>query len=211
MKRIWKWIIIAVLATVISYYVIVTIVDACLMGVATPSFAFDLERTSYMIEDSTRVDAQTDFKCSAFSSAYVMRHFGKDAVGDSVYETIPHKMEDGYVYPKGITEYLESKGFDTEYHIGNLTALKNAVSKGHPVIVMIRIRPDRDWLHYVPVVGYSADSIYIAESLPELCNANGANYTRRISTSDFETLWDTSAFRMPLYRNTFIVVSKEAR
>lgn len=76
------------------------------------------------------------------------------------------------------------------------------------MIVMIKIRPDRDWLHYVPVVGYTPDSIFIAESLPELCNAVSPFYNRSISTADFLELWDTSSFKMPLYCNTFISAHK---
>ncbi len=193
---------------VVGHFVIVTIVDANLMGLATPSFANRLQIESYLTNGSARVDMQTGFKCSAFSSAYVLRHFGFDAHGDSIHEEMPNKMDDGYVYPKGILSLFASKGYGTEYHIGNLTALKNAVALGNPVIVMIKIRSDEEWLHYVPIVGYTSDSLYIAESLPELCNTVGTNYTRSISTEDFKTIWNTSAFKMPLYRNTFIVVKK---
>lgn len=208
MNRKLKWILFSAILVVIGYFVIVTIVDANLMGLATPSFASRLKKKSFSIYDSTRVDMQTGFKCSAFSSAYVLRHFGTDAHGDSIYEEMPDKMNDGYVFPKGILSLLASKGYDTEYHIGNLIALKNAVASGNPAIVMIKIRSDKEWLHYVPVVGYTPDSLYIAESLSYLCNTTGANYTRSVSTEDFTTLWNTSAFKMPLYRNTFIVVRK---
>ncbi len=208
MNRKLKWILLGAILSVIGYFVVVTIVDANLMGLATPSFANRLQKESYLTNGSARVDMQTGFKCSAFSSAYVLRRFGTDAQGDSIYEEMPYKMDDGYVYPRGILSLFASKGYSSEYHIGNLTALKNAIASGNPVIVMIKIRPDKDWLHYVPVVGYTTDSLYIAESLPELCNTAGTNYTRNISTEDFKRLWNTSAFKMPLYRNTFIVVKK---
>ena len=73
---------------------------------------------------------------------------------------------------------------------------------------MIKIRPDKDWLHYVPVIGYSADSLFIAESIPELCNVKGKKYNRSISNKDFEVLWNTRAFKMPLYGNTFIIANR---
>lgn len=117
-------------------------------------------------------------------------------------------MEDGYVYPKGIVSFFESNGFKVGYHIGNISAMKNALTEGKSVIVMIKIQPDKDWLHYVPVAGYSPDSVFIAESLPELCNANGPVYNRSISTAEFKKLWNTRAFRMPLYGNTFITASR---
>lgn len=208
MKKILKWTIISAIILVFGYLVSVTFVDAHLMGLATPNYAGSVDKEYFLIEDSTRIDSQTGFKCSAYSSAFILRHWGKEAKGDSIYEIMPGKMDDGYVYPKGIISFLQDNGFNVGYHIGNLDALKNEVAKGHPIIVMIKIRPDKDWLHYVPVVGYSSDSIFIAESIPELCNVAGKKYNRSISTGDFETLWNTRAFKMPLYGNTFITAYK---
>ncbi|MGN0230866.1 MAG: C39 family peptidase [Muribaculaceae bacterium] len=206
-----KWILIGLallFAAIAGYLVSFTIVDANLMGTATPEFEMSVDVESYIIPESTRIDAQTGFKCSAFSSAYVMRHWGIEAHGDSVYEVMPSKMEGGYVYPKGIVSFLESNGFEVEYHIGNLNALKNEVAEGHPAIVMIKICPEEEWLHYVPVVGYTPDSIFIAESLPELRNAKALTYNRSISTADFKELWNTRSLNMPLYSNTFITAEK---
>ncbi|MGN0207235.1 MAG: hypothetical protein ACI4BC_08320 [Muribaculaceae bacterium] len=208
MKRIVKWSVAIVALTLIGYFVIFTIVDARLMGLATPSFDFSVDAEEYVIPKATRIDSQTGYKCSAFSSAYLIRHQGREMYGDNVYDVMTDKMEGGYVYPKGIVKFLEFMDLSVEYHIGNLAALKNEVAKGDPVIVMIKIRPDRDWLHYVPVVGYTPDSVFIAESLPELCNAVSPLYNRSISTADFLELWNTSAFKMPLYRNTFISAHK---
>lgn len=207
-KKGLKWTAIGAVALVLGYLISVTIVDAHLMGTATPYYSGKLNLDKFLIEDSARIDFQTGYKCSAYSSAYLMRHWGIEAQGDSLYDIMPHKMQDGYVYPKGIIALLENNHFSVGYHIGNITALKNEIAKGHPVIVMIKIRPDRDWLHYVPVVGYSTDSLFFAESIPELSNTQGKGYNRSISTKDFETLWNTQAFKMPLYVNTFITASK---
>lgn len=208
MNKILKWAVAVSLIVVFGYLLSVTIVDACLMGVAFPRFSYDADKSEFLIEDSVRIDSQDGFKCSAYSSAYILRHWGAEAHGEDVYKVMPDKMEGGYVYPKGIVKFLESNGFTVGYHIGNIVALKNELAKGDPVIVMIKIRPDRDWLHYVPVVGYSADSLYIAESIPDLCNVSNKKYNRSISTDDFETLWNTRALKMPLYGNTFITARK---
>lgn len=207
-KKYLKWTVISTVTIALVYLISVTIVDAYLMGLATPDYSWNTDKEQFLISDSTRIDSQTDFKCSAFSSAYILRHWGEEARGDSIYEIMPYKMEDGYVYPKGIISFLKDNGFTVGYHFGNIDALKNEVAKGHPVIVMIKIRPDKEWLHYVPVVGYSADSIYIAESIPELCNVKGKSYNRSVSTEDFKTRWNTRAFKMPLYGNTFITAYK---
>ena len=50
--------------------------------------------------NKNKIDIQTGFKCSAFASAYLLRHLNIDANGDEIYNMIPHKMKSGYVYPK---------------------------------------------------------------------------------------------------------------
>ena len=69
---------------------------------------------------------------------------------------------------------------------------------------MIKIRPDKNWLHYVPVVGYDGQNIFVAESLAELSNCNEPHYNRRIPVKEFKKLWNTAMPKMPLYANTFL-------
>ncbi len=208
MKKIFKWTFIGIIIVLFGYLISVTIVDVHLMGLVQPLYSRHIEKTSFLIEDSTRTDLQEGFKCSAFSCAYLLRHRGINVHGDSIYEIMPNKMDNGYVYPKGIISFLERNNFTVGYYTGNIAALKNEIAKGNPAIVMIKIRPDKDWLHYVPVIGYSADSLFIAESIPELCNVKGKKYNRSISNKDFEVLWNTRAFKMPLYGNTFIIANR---
>lgn len=92
------------------------------------------------------------YKCSAFSSAYILRHWDIEEHGDNFYEVIPNKMKDGYVYPRGILNLLSQYCLKIKYCAGNIAALKNEVSKGNSVIVMIRIQTDKNNLHYMPVV-----------------------------------------------------------
>ena len=133
-----------------------------------------------------------------------MRHWNISADGNSAYEKMPNKMRGGYVYPKGIFNFLSKNGFKVKYCRGNLNSLKNAVATGNPVIAMIKIRPDKNWLHYVPVVGYDGQNIFIAESLAELSNCNEPRYNRRIPAKEFKKLWNTAMPKMPLYANTFL-------
>ena len=113
-----------------------------------------------------------------------------------------------YVYPKGIFNFLFKNGFKVKYCRGNLNSLKNEVATGNPVIAMIKIRPDKNWLHYVPVVGYDGQNIFIAESLAELSNCNEPHYNRRIPAKEFKKLWNTAMPKMPLYANTFFTVER---
>ena len=74
---------------------------------------------------------------------------------------------------------------------------------------MIRIQKDKNYLHYVPAVGFDENNIFIAESLAELVNDNNELYNRKIGNKDFLELWNTSMLRQPLYKNTYFVISNK--
>lgn len=71
------------------------------------------------------------------------------------------------VSPKGILNILSRYCLKVKYCAGNIAALKNEVGKGNPVIAMIRVLPDQNWLHFVPIVGYDEQYIFLAESMAE--------------------------------------------
>lgn len=172
----------------------------CIMGKCS--------HNKYVITKKNRIDIQTGYQCSAFSSAFVLRHFGVDVNGEELYQKMPNKIKDGYVYPKGIQNLFPQYGLRVKYCTGNLNALKCEVSKGNPVIVMIRVNAEKNWLHYVPVVGYDERHIFIAESLKELVNCNKKYYNREVNNSEFRKLWNTGMVKMPFYRNTYMVIEK---
>lgn len=140
----------------------------------------------------------------------VLRHFGIEAKGEALYEQIPNKMRNGYVYPKGIPKLLERYGIKARYHKGNMNTLKQELIKGNPVIVLIRYQKDKNWLHYVPVVGFDEDAIYLADSLKELVNTPASSgYNRKVPTLEFEKLWQTSLWFMPFYSYTYFSIERE--
>ena len=197
---------ITILILAANYLIITTAVDIFLMGALSLRFSTDCGVKEFLITDENRIDIQTDFQCSAFSSAYVMRHWKTEASGSSLYRIMPNKMENGYVYPKGIKNLLRKYGFKVTYCRGNLNALKKEISRGNPVIVLIKVRTDKSWLHYVPVVGYDQNNIYFAESLPELVNCTDEFYNRKVDSREFLKLWNTAMIRQPLYKNTFFKI-----
>lgn len=197
-------ILICLIISLANYLIITTIVDCVLMGKLHFCLSSRCRKKEFVITKENRIDIQSGYKCSAFSSAYVLRHWGIDEKGDTLYELIPNKMNDGYVYPKGIQSLLPKFGLRVNYRSGSLAALKNEVCKGNPVIVMLRVRPDKNWLHYVPVVGYDEENIFIAESLKELTNCSEEYYNRKVPIKEFKKLWNTAMLKMPLYRNTYI-------
>ena len=190
--------------------IIITIVDIFLMGALHFHFSMKCRKKEVLITKANRIDLQNGYQCSAFSSAYILRHWDIEEHGDNLYEVIPNKRKDGYVYPRGVLNLLSQYGFKVKYCAGNIAALKNEVSKGNPVIVMIRVRTDKNYLHFVPVVGYDEQYIFIAESLADFVNSNEQYYNRKIPVKEFKKLWNTSMLKMPFYRNTYIAISKNS-
>lgn len=196
--------------SIINYLIITTITDGILMGVPWIRFSGKCNRNQFVIARENRIDFQNGYQCAAFSSAYILRHWNIEADGNNLYKIIPNKTKDGCVYPKGIQNLLSQYGFKVKYCSGNINALKNEVRKGNPVIVMIRVHADKNWLHYVPVVGYDEQHIFIAESLNEFVNCRENYYNRKIENEKFRKLWNTSMMKMPFYRNTYMTVEKQA-
>jgi len=203
------WFIWLLIGTFINSFIITTIVDVVLMGFLILRLSKKTRISHFMVLKENRIDMQKGNSCSGYSTAYVLRHYDIPADGDDIYMKLPDKMANGYVYPNKVKKIFEKYGFHVTYCAGNLNALKNEVSKGNPVIVFIKVRRDRKWLHYVPVVGYDEDNLFLAESLEELVNCSEKTYNRKINNEDFKALWNTSMLKMPLYTHTFFCIKKK--
>lgn len=204
-------VIIILLQSFVNYIVITTIADSILMGILHFHFSTKCSLNKFLITKENRIDFQDGNQCAAFSAAYVLRHWNIEESGNNLYQIMPGKLKDGCVYPKGIQKLLFRYGFKVKYCAGNIKALKNEVSKGNPVIVMMRTKVNQNWLHFVPVVGYDEHHIFIAESLKELVNSEELHYNRKIPTEEFIKFWNTSMLKMPFYRNTYFVVIGQER
>ena len=203
--KLFFWILAASFA---NYLVITTTVNAVFMGVLFFRFSFRCRYKQFVITKKNRTDFQDGNQCAAFSSAYVLRHWGIEAEGDALYENMTGKTKDGCVYPSGIRKQFMQYGFCAQYCTGNQNALKNEISKGNPVIVMLRSQVGQSFLHYVPVVGYDENNFYVADSWNEFANCEEKYYNRRIEKQAFQKLWNTGMVKMPLYRNTYFVLYK---
>lgn len=190
---------------ILNTFIIIQIVDMILMGRLHFHHAKNQMPDKYIIDTPNQTEKQGEVECAAFSSAYVLRHLGMKAEGVDLYDKIPgkFKMAGGTVYPKGVRYCLAAHGVKSQYCRGNLQILKEEIAKGVPVIVMMKIREDKNWLHYVPVVGYDNKHIYIAESYAPLVNCDEKLYNRKIEAKSFERLWDTKELKMPLYSKTY--------
>ncbi|MGE7596809.1 MULTISPECIES: cysteine peptidase family C39 domain-containing protein [Lysinibacillus] len=197
-----------IVRTVILWMIISTIINAYLMTLPIPVLRKRNYPANYLILQNNRIDFQINTECAAFSTSYLLRHFGMEAEGEALYTDFPSKTRAGTVYPKGIREVLRRKGFQTNYYKGNINTLKYEVSKGTPVIVFIKVQKNRNNLHFVPVVGYDKEYIYLSESLKHLVNCDDDNksYNRKVPINEFKKLWNIKRIHMPLYSNTYITV-----
>ena len=198
------------LLSIKDYLVMVTIVDIALIGLPIPAFTHKLREKNFLIAGENYSEDQGKCECAGFSSAYVYRHFGVDAKGQELYKKMPCKGFKGYVYCRGILLLARKYGFKALLRTGNLNALKNAVAKGNPVIVMLHSYKGSTGLHYVAVVGYDEEYIYMVDSVKSNRNVTGnPHYNRKLSTAEFKKLWNISMLWQPLYFNLFFEIHKD--
>jgi uncharacterized protein YvpB len=197
-----------IVRTVVLWIVISIMINAYLMTLPMPVLRKRGYPASYLIQQNNRIDFQKNTECAAFSTAYLLRHFGLEDAGEALYPHFPSKTRAGNVYPKGIRTVLRKKGFQTNYYKGSINTLKYEVSKGTPVIVFIKVQKERNNLHFVPVVGYDEEYIYLSESLRHLVNCEGEHksYNRKVPINEFKKLWNVKRIHMLLYSNTYIAV-----
>ena len=192
--------------TIILWILISTIINGYLMTLPIPVLRKKVYPANYLIQQNNRIDFQNNTECAAFSTAYLLRHFGMEADGEALYKYFPSKTRAGNVYPKGIRSVLRKRGLKTNYYKGTIDTLKYEVSKGNPVIVFIKVQEDRNNLHFVPVVGYDKEYIYLSESLRHLVNCENErkSYNRKVPINEFKKLWNVKRMHMLLYSNTYI-------
>lgn len=199
----WILLIIAIASTIL----LISVLDWFIIGIARPAKKKSYDK-DYMLRNRNRMDYQTSTECSGYSLAYVLRSFGMEADGKDIYAKIHRKMSNGAVMPRTLIRVIQSYGCKAKYVKGSLEILKSDLSEGKRVIVFIRTRLDKNWLHYVPVVGYDEEYIYIAESMSSLVNCNEEYYNRKLTNQEFLRYWDTREFYMPFYRNTYLMIDK---
>lgn len=140
---------------------------------------------------------QTDGKCAAYASAYVLRHLGEQADGEGIYPEIKRTL--GFAAPRNVAALFQTRGYCAQAYHGSLNSLRQRLCAGVPIIAFVAIPNDT---HYVVVVGYDADYLYLADSLA----AEGAPYNRKLPIEEFERVWKTKTL---LPDNIYIVINEK--
>ena len=153
----------------------------------------------FCASSENRIDYQTDGKCAAYAAAYLLRHFGEDTDGEVLFPELKRTL--GFVSVNSVADVFEQHGYQAKACHGNVDTLKQRLADGNPIIVFIQIPGDT---HYVVVVGYDEQHMYLADSLAKNANVSDAQHNRVLTTEDFEAVWKTGTL---LPDNIYIVVT----
>ena len=200
-----RFIVLYLLISLINAVVVFLLVTTIREGFFKIKKASKPSSVSYIVKTPNRFEIQGFNQCAGYSSAYLMRHFGMDVNGEDIYKKMP-KMKNGTILPKHVLSLLRKEGFNANYYRGSLNTLESVVEKGNPVIVFVRSYKGASLLHYVNVVGFDPENIYIVDSLEDYINSQDPFYNRKIPVNEFLELWNTSMFIMPLHKNTFFEI-----
>ena len=163
--------------------------------------------SSYIISPNPAPDTQKTYECSGCSSAYLLRFYGESVNGVELFNqpTFPCKHSEG-AYPKCFKVLFEEQlgNYTTEYYTGTTDDLKDAVSKGTPVIVLLF---NGKTLHYVPVVGYDEEHFFIQDSVDDYRNVDDCNdFNRSVEIPVFDKMWNIP---IESCQRLFVIVGKK--
>ena len=161
---------------------------------------------SFRITTENNFETQVVNECSAFSSAYVLRHFGENKTGLALYEELNYKLPfSGYVLPKGILEYFQKSPYQIQMYTGTFETLKTQLTKGNPIIVLAGA--GLHWQHYMTLVGYddTLNEVYFFDSLKEYDENENAPGNRTLSADYFLDMWDNE---LPIFNHLYFTITK---
>ena len=190
-----------IVSIVIIFFSFIAVCATCCFATLNPTndSIADLNYPSEFFCDGgeNRIDFQSDGKCAAYATAYVLRSFGEQADGEKLAPEIERIF--GFVPAKSIVRVFEKHGYFAKAYHGDVDCLKRRLSEGVPIIVFVSIPSDT---HYAVVVGYDKQYFYLADSLKENKNADDVRYNRKLTTAEFKKIWKTKTI---LSDNIYIV------
>jgi len=159
---------------------------------------------SFYLNKQNRQERQSHNECSAYSTAFVLRHYGNEISGLQAYDKMKFKIPfSGYVLPKSIVECMNTYSFKCRIFKGNIETLKSRLAEGKPVIV--EIGRGSKWQHYMTLVGYDSDKkeMYFFDSAKELRENANHSGNRTMTEEEFLKVWDNG---LPWFNHMYIAI-----
>ncbi|MBQ8597546.1 MAG: C39 family peptidase [Lachnospiraceae bacterium] len=176
----------------------------------TPKFddiyVSDLPESYMIINEANYVQFQDGLDCGGYATAYVLRHLGEEIEGEALYPQMSYKVGRG-VSLRGIRKAFRDYGYHAVSYTGTIDTMKMQLMKGNPIVAFVTINEDGE--HYVAVVGWDKNFIYLADSTGSASNTVGCfQYNRRVTYEQFEKLWQTHSYPV---QNIYTVVELAGR
>lgn len=190
-----------IISLIIAGIVIVSIIMFNFLYISKDQIKTNTFKEEFLCDNNNNyIDYQLDNECSAYAAAYVLRYYGESISGQELYPEV--KRTFGFVFPKNVINVFKEKGYAAKTYRGNFNTLKERLNCNAPVIAFISSGNDT---HYVVVVGYDTEYVYLVDSLLENKNINNELYNRKITINEFEKIWKTNTI---LPNNVYIVIDK---
>jgi len=143
-------------------------------------------KNEYFLNKSSYFEKQIYNECAGYSLAYLLRSNNIAISGQDSYDKMKYKFGNGYVLPRSILEQGNDIDLNIIQYKGNLEQLKTRLNSGNPIIILIG--DGIKWQHYVSVVGYDENNVYLFDSL--VSNSDDKRYNRVLSNEEFLNLWN---------------------
>ncbi|MDR3270666.1 MAG: C39 family peptidase [Peptococcaceae bacterium] len=156
-------------------------------------------RESVLLSDKSYFEKQEKNQCAGFSSAYLLRFLGEDIDGTQGYQEMKYTFRNGYVLPQSIQQMVKKYGYDGRFYRGTVETLKMRLSANTPVIALIG--QGYHWQHYVTVVGYDENAVFIYDSNYDADNSSG--YNRKMTIQEFSAVWHNG---IPFFNTVYFAI-----
>lgn len=163
----------------------------------------NLPETMFVYSEENRYAYQGGKDCSGYATAYVLRNEGIEANGKEIYKGMDTFF--GEVAVHNIIDKFKEYDIKAKAYYGTIDTLKSRINQGKPVIALVTITlGTHKGLHYLVVVGYDSEYIYVADSTSSKANIfDKQQYNRKLTYGEFEELWETNIYPV---NNIYIVI-----
>lgn len=152
----------------------------------------DLPDSYFIASENNFVEYQTGKDCAGYASAYVLRHLGEEIEGRHLYKEMSFKVGKG-VALGGVRKAFQDYGYDATSYTGTIETMKKRLTQGIPIVAFVTINDLGR--HYVAVVGYDEEYIYLADSTGAAKNIYQNNMmNRKLTYEEFEQIWQTNIY-----------------